>query len=126
MFPLILEEILVRILPHKEVGDQRREGDLPWDRHRRRRSRTSSQVIVHLFPGKDESFWTSTLENQHRAVLCLDVELDPRQNLLRNDIMEFLFELADSGRAVAWLGEPPRRAGSSESLHPKLAGEVSP
>ena len=66
-------------------------------------------MIIHLFSGRDENFWKKELENQHRAVLCLDMELDPRQNLLRDDIMEFLIELADSGRAVAWLGGPPCR-----------------
>ena len=76
---------------------------------RRRRLRRASQVIIHLLSGRDENFWKKELENQHRAVLCLDMELDPRQNLLRDDIMEFLIELADSGRAVAWLGGPPCR-----------------
>ena len=109
MFPLIPEEILVRVLPRRDGRDQWREGDLPWNRHRRRRLRKASQVIIHLFSGKDENFWRKELENQHRAVLCLDMELDQRQNLLRDDIMEFLMELADSGRAVAWLGGPPCR-----------------
>ena len=31
MFPLIPEEILVRILPSRDGRDQRREGDLPWE-----------------------------------------------------------------------------------------------
>eukprot|EP00435_Cladocopium_sp_Y103_P033610 s2015_g8.t1 len=75
----------------------------------RKRLRRAHQVVVHLFSGKDEKFWKRELETQNRAVLCVDTELDSRQNLLRDDVMEFLLELADSGNTAAWLGGTPCR-----------------
>eukprot|EP00435_Cladocopium_sp_Y103_P062154 s1305_g23.t1 len=109
MFPLVPEHLLVRILPSQKAAGSYNEGDLPWNRRQRKRLRRAQQVVIHLFSGKDEKFWKKELENQHRAVLCVDTELDSRHNLLRDDVMEFLLELADGGNTAAWLGGPPCR-----------------
>ena len=107
MFPEITSELLARVLPS---GRGYNEGDLPWSRHQRRKVRKAQQVVIHLFSGKDANFWKKELEDHRRAVLCLDTELDSRQDLHQDDVMEFLLDLADSGRAVAWIGGPPCRA----------------
>eukprot|EP00435_Cladocopium_sp_Y103_P044759 s704_g12.t1 len=109
MFPEVPEHLLVRVLPGQKMAGKYREGDLPWNRRQRKRLKRAQQVVVHLFSGKDEKFWKKELETQNRAVLCIDTELDSRQNLLRNDVMEFLLELADQGNTAAWLGGPPCR-----------------
>eukprot|EP00435_Cladocopium_sp_Y103_P005472 s1608_g1.t2 len=109
MFPEVPEHLLVRVLPGQKAAGTYREGDLPWNRRQRKRLRRAHQIVVHLFSGKDEKFWKRELETQTRAVLCVDTELDSRQNLLRDDVMEFLLELADSGNTAAWLGGPPCR-----------------
>eukprot|EP00435_Cladocopium_sp_Y103_P055404 s1091_g18.t1 len=109
MFPLVPEHLLVRILPSQKAVGSYKEGDLPWNRRQRKRLRRAQQVVIHLFSGKDEKFWKKELEDQHRAVLCVDTELDSRHNLLRDDVMEFLLELADGGNTTAWLGGPPCR-----------------
>eukprot|EP00435_Cladocopium_sp_Y103_P064506 s236_g26.t1 len=106
MFPEVPAELLARVLPNKPGHP---EGNLPWNRHQRRRFRRAQQVVVHLFSGKDAGFWKKELETPQRAVICVDTELDSRQDLHRDDVMEYLLELADSGRAVAWLGGPPCR-----------------
>eukprot|EP00435_Cladocopium_sp_Y103_P025517 s3116_g6.t1 len=118
MFPLVPDHILVRILPNQGRRGQLRGEDLPWNRHQRRRLRRAQQVIVHLFSGKDEAFWKRELETPERAVLCVDMELDSRQNLLKDEIMEFLMDLADSGKAVGWLGRPPCRTMSRLRYRP--------
>eukprot|EP00435_Cladocopium_sp_Y103_P030096 s34_g7.t1 len=109
MFPEVPEHLLVRVLPGQKAAGKHREGDLPWNRRQRKRLRRAQQVVVHLFSGKDEKFWKRELETQNRAVLCIDTELDSRHNLLRDDVMEFLLELADRGNTSAWLGGPPCR-----------------
>eukprot|EP00435_Cladocopium_sp_Y103_P052700 s362_g16.t1 len=109
MFPEVPEHLLIRVLPSQKAAGAYREGDLPWNRRQRKRLRRAHQVVVHLFSGKDEKFWKKELETQNRAVLCVDTELDSRQNLLRDDVMMFLLELADGGNTAAWLGGPPCR-----------------
>ena len=106
MFPEVPVELLAQVLPSKRGY---REGDLPWNRHQRRRFRRAQQIVVHLFSGKDAGFWKRELDTPQRATICVDTELDSRQNLLRDGVMEYLLELADSGRTCAWIGGPPCR-----------------
>lgn len=107
MFPEVPERILVRILPSqlkKPEGE-----DLPWNRRRRRRMRQAKQLIVHLFSGNIEKYWMKERQAPGREVLCVDTEIDKRQDLLCDHIMNFLLELADSGVVEGWLGGPPCR-----------------
>eukprot|EP00435_Cladocopium_sp_Y103_P054363 s510_g17.t1 len=113
MFPLVPDNILVRILPRQEGRGRLRGEDLPWNRHQRRRLRKAQQVIVHLFSGKDEAFWKKELETADRAVLCLDTELDARHDLLKDEIMEFLMDLADSGGAEDPMAEEEDHAAAA-------------
>ena len=69
MFPEMPSELLARVLPS---GRGYNEGNLPWNRHQRRKLRKAQQVVVHLFSGKDTNFWKKELEDHRRAVLCLD------------------------------------------------------
>ena len=65
--------------------------------------------MLHLFSGDTEKFWKSELEAPGREVLCVDVEIDRRQNLLKDDIYSFLLDLADTGTLDAVIGGPPCR-----------------
>ena len=108
LFPEVPEEILVRILPTRSWSG----AELPWNRRVRRRLRKARQIVLHLFSGDTEKFWKSELEAPGREVLCVDVEIDRRQNLLKDDIYSFLLDLADTGTLDAVIGGPPCRTAS--------------
>eukprot|EP00435_Cladocopium_sp_Y103_P065207 s1247_g27.t1 len=105
MFPEVPEEILERILPKRQWNAE----ELPWNRRTRRRIRRAAQVVIHLFSGKTDQFWKKELGREDREVLCVDVEIDRRQNLLRDDVYDYLLEVADGGTLEAVLGGPPCR-----------------
>eukprot|EP00435_Cladocopium_sp_Y103_P038238 s480_g10.t1 len=105
MFPEVPDEILERVLPKRQWKAE----EIPWNRRIRRRIRRASQVVIHLFSGKDEQFWKKELGREDREVLCVDVEIDRRQNLLKDDVYDYLLEIADSGTLEAVLGGPPCR-----------------
>ena len=65
--------------------------------------------MVHLFSGRTEQFWKKELGREDQEVLCVDVEIDRRQILLKDDIYSYLLEVADGGTLEAILGGPPCR-----------------
>ena len=105
MFPELPEEIAVRILPSSGWHGE----DLPWNRRIRRRLRKASQVVIHLFSGKNSGFWQKELSGNGREVLCVDTELDRRQNVLNDGVYSYLLMLSDGGTVQAILGGPPCR-----------------
>ena len=105
LFPEVPAEILGRVVPSGKYSVEH----LPWNRHTRRRIRKAQEVIIHLFSGPDEKTWKS-LENQHRRVLCVDLELGKGHNILSDHVASYLFELCQTGKVKAILAGPPCRS----------------
>ena len=104
-FPEVPAEILGRVVLSGRYSVEH----LPWNRHTRRRIRKAHEVIIHLFSGPDEKTWKS-LENQHRRVLCVDLELGKGHNILSDHVASYLFELCQTGKVKAILAGPPCRS----------------
>ena len=67
--------------------------NLPWNRHIRRRIEQSKAVVIHLFSGKEPSFWKKGWPNGVE-VLTIDKEVDPRQDLHNPHVWAYVVHLA--------------------------------
>ena len=77
---------------------------LPWNRRARRRVEQARGVVLHLFSGKDQSFWQDAGE----VVLCLD--LQKGQDALNPAVKAYLFQLCMEGKVTGVVGGPPCRS----------------
>ena len=67
-FPEVPDELVVRTIPTGAwSGDE-----LPWNRRRRRRWAEAQSIVVHLFSGKDQAWWSQRLDEGGRATVCVD------------------------------------------------------
>ena len=102
LFPQVPIDIL-----HQVPGSQMWSSDrLPWNRRRRRKLEKSKKLIIYAFSGPNDAEWTA-LEDQHTAVLCLDVLQGV--NLLDNDVAGWLEHLITSRHVDLWISSPPCR-----------------
>ena len=63
-----------------------------------------------MFSGPDQKFWHQQLNSNQCKVLCVDTAINPQQDVLKDNVMNFLISLAESGRVDAWIGGPPCRS----------------
>ena len=106
LFPEVPHHILRRV-----PGRATWRGEcLPFNRRVRRRIEKAKYVVVHVFSGKDESFWQQ-LNSADVAVLPLD--LLQGVDLLDPDVGAYLEHLAVSGKIDLWLAGPPCRTTSA-------------
>lgn len=114
LFPRVPVDLLRRV-----PGRATWRGEcLPFNRRVRRRIERAKYVVVHVFSGKDESFWQQ-LNSQDVAVLPLD--LLHGADLLDPDLGAYLEHLAMSGKIDLWLAGPPCRT-TSAARHREDAG----
>ena len=108
-FPDLPESICQKIVPKvAEVrGDQ-----LPWNRRQRRRILRARRVILHLYSGKDQKTWQQ-LEDPHTVVICVDRLINPKMDMMNDNLMLFLLKIAASGTLHAVIGGPPCRSVSA-------------
>eukprot|EP00435_Cladocopium_sp_Y103_P060736 s85_g22.t1 len=85
---------------------------LPWNRRMRRRILKAPRVILHLFSGKDQKTWRQ-LEDSNTVVLCVDRLINPKLDVMDDQVMLFLLKIAASGSLHAILGGPPCRSVSA-------------
>ena len=77
--------------------------ELPWNRRRRRRIEKARKVVLHLFSGPDV---------EGAETLCLDVLINPKSDVMRDNTFKYLLSLPASGVVVAVIGGPPCRTTS--------------
>ena len=58
----------------------------------------------------DQKFWHQQLKSNHCKVLCVDTAINPQQDVLKDNVMNFLISLAKSGCVDSWIGGPPCRS----------------
>ena len=123
LFPQVPIDLL-----HRIPGNQMWSSDrLPWNRRRRRKLEKAKKLIVYAFSGPDATEWTD-LEDQHTAVLCLDVLQGV--NLLDNDVAGWIEHLITCRQVDLWISSPPCRTVSvcrneSDGGPPPLRGDQS-
>ena len=114
MFPLLPDDILMKVVPDMAQLSQGFDGHLlPWNRRRRRRLERARQIGVHLFSGPDTKYWERTLQQDGVEVLCVDLQADTPADLHDNYVFMYLLALAASGRVKAVVGGPPCRTVSA-------------
>ena len=109
-FPQLPEDIVNLVVPHSKQTDGEA---LPWNRRQRRAISRSRRIALHLFSGPDVKTWKQ-LERNGTMVLCIDKILNPKMDLLDDNLMIFLLQLAASGKLAAILGGPPCRTISAD------------
>ena len=105
MFPGVPDEIVVRTIPTESWRGE----DLPWNWRQRKRHAEAKSIVLHLFSGKDQAWWTKRLDEGGRATICVDTLADARQDLKSDAVMAYLLELAEKGAIHAVIGGPPCR-----------------
>ena len=92
-YPDVPESMLVDLLPASGMGE------LPYNRHKRRRLRKARRVIVHL---------RSDGPRLHLPSGCGEVlEVDFRTDLHSSSVWTYILSLAVEGKVVAVVGGPP-------------------
>ena len=112
MFPNLPEELVHRVVPY-DVGKPENDGSLPWNRRKRRQIQKVKNVVIHLYSGPNAKWWERALTTSNTAVLCVDMELDRRQDMLAQEIYGYLLRLAGSGKVRCIVGGPPCRSVSA-------------
>ena len=106
MFPEVPDELAARVIPSGEW-----DGDcLPWNRRWRRQLQSCEDIILHLFSGPHQSWWSSRLNKRGRLTLCLDKEVSELQDLHHDGVASYLAFLAGEGRVAGVIGGPPCRS----------------
>eukprot|EP00438_Fugacium_kawagutii_P034049 Skav232724 [mRNA] locus=scaffold1843:794:1699:- [translate_table: standard] len=108
-YPNVPEEVL----DYMKGQDQSWKGcgNLPWNRHLRRRCETSKMgVILHLFAGNQAMCkkWKD-LEQLGYVVLTVDITNNNLENLHNAALWSYVSWLAQSGKLRILLGGPPCR-----------------
>ena len=108
-YPDLPDSICRKIVPStKEVqGDQ-----LPWNRRQRRQILRARRVVVHLYSGPDQKTWKK-LEDAHTVVICVDKLINPKMDMMNDQVMLFLMKLAMKGSLHGLIGGPPCRSVSA-------------
>eukprot|EP00435_Cladocopium_sp_Y103_P011532 s3834_g3.t1 len=113
-YPQVPNELVARIIPSgKWQGDS-----LPWNRRMRRRFQGTNVLIIHLFSGENQKFWTSRLNQGGKVAMCLDKAANPAQDLLNDEVASYLAYLCDAGLVESLLGGPPCRTVSALRFRP--------
>ena len=99
LFPETPVELLQPMV--SKAGDEAR---LPWNRHQRRRFKKAKGVVLNLFSGPDQAWWSKRMPHDVEVV---NVDLLRRQDLLDSAVWHFLLQFVRSGRVVAVLAGPP-------------------
>ena len=69
-------------------------------------------MILHLYSGKDQKTWQQ-LEDPHTVVICVDRLINPKMDMMNDNLMLFLLKIAASGTLHAVIGGPPCRSVSA-------------
>ena len=90
---------------------------LPWNRRRRRALALEKArgIVLHLYSGPDESYWRQKMPS---GVEYLGVDLLQGQDMLNQDTMAYLLEIAMGGKIIAFLAGPPCRSVSVRRHRP--------
>ena len=97
-YPETPEAVLLDMLPQLEVGQ------LPFNRHKRRRLRKAKRVVVHLYSGGQR--W-------HLPTHCgevLEIDLTRGVDMRNSSVWTYVLSLALEGRIVAVISAPPCRS----------------
>ena len=88
-------------------------GELPWNRHQRRRIEKAKGVILHIFSGARESMrrWGDLCAGGFE-VLTLDILRSKSEDLRNAKTWAYLWELASRGKLTMIFGGPPCRSTS--------------
>ena len=106
-FPQVPEPVLQHMVGQ---NDGMPEGsNLPWNRHVRRRMAQSKAIVIHLFSGREPSYWKKGWPNGVE-VLTLDKEVDSRQDLHNPYVWSYLVHLAKTKNILGIIGGPPCRS----------------
>ena len=105
LFPEVPDDLVVRTVPTGVWAGE----ELPWNRRQRRRHAEAESIVLHLFSGKDQAWWSRHLDEGRRVTVCVDTVADPRQDLKSDAVMSYLMELAEKGVIHAVVGGPPCR-----------------
>ena len=114
LFPELPDQLMMRLVPYLEmVRAENFASRLPWNRRKRRRLKKAKNVILHIFSGPGESFWTKRLSTATTEVLCVDTACATPASLLGKNIYGYLLSLCASGKVCSIIGGPPCRTVSS-------------
>ena len=105
LFPETPVELLQPMV--SKAGDEAR---LPWNRHQRRRFKKAKGIVLNLFSGPDQAWWSKRMPHDIEVV---NVDLLRGQDLLDSAVWHFLLQFVRSGRVVAVLAGPPCRTVSA-------------
>ena len=105
LFPETHVELLQPMV--SKAGDEAR---LPWNRHQRRRFKKAKGIVLNLFSGPDQGWWSKRMPHDIEVV---NLDLLRGQDLLDSGVWHFLLQFARSGRVVAVLAGPPCRTASA-------------
>ena len=88
-------------------------GELPWNRHQRRRIEKAKGVVLHIFAGAKESTrrWEELCAGGFE-VLTLDILSSKNQDLHNAKTWAYLWDLASRGKLTMIFGGPPCRSTS--------------
>ena len=106
VFPDLPDEVVLKTIP--DLSGPVNTEELPWNRRRRRRIEKARKVVLHLFSGPDEKEWRI----EGAETLCVDVLINPKSDVMRDNTFKYLLSLAASGVVVAVIGGPPCRTTS--------------
>ena len=64
----------------------------------RRRFQGTNALIIHLFSGENQKFWTSRLNRGGKVTMCLDTDkaANPAHDLLNDEVASYLAYLCDT------------------------------
>lgn len=109
-FPDLLEDVMAKIVPRLDmIKAANFRARLPWNRRERRRLRTAKNIVIHLFPGPDQSYWDRHCSSSTTEV-CARVDTTtatPVNSTTRMFRFPVLMSLCARGRAL--LDGPPWR-----------------
>ena len=105
LFPETPVELLQPMV--SKAGDEAR---LPWNRHQRRRFKKAKGIVLNLFSGPDQAWWSKRMPHDIEVV---NVDLLRGQDFLDSAVWHFLLQFVRSGRVVAVLAGPPCRTVSA-------------
>ena len=86
----------------RHVNDEK----TPFNRRVRKRLWRAKSVVVHLFSGPGQSWWSKRMPD---GVECIGIDVLCGQDLLHEGTFNFLLELARAGRISSVLAGPPCR-----------------
>ena len=100
LFPETPAELLQPMV--SKAGDEAR---LPWNRHQWRRFKKAKGIVLNLFSGPDQAWWSKRMPHD---IEVANVDLLRGQDLLDSAVWHFLLQfVVRSGRVVAVLAGPP-------------------